>query len=114
MPSFHDCAPTGYQVDCDVRRIQRCIRCHGLSRVVFSGVQGYRFAHDAFTNILFGWERIPIDEFLALHGAEMAAPMGRGLPILRRLRVSSQGWEFSLLSNSSLELARALQTAGAW
>ena len=42
-----------------------------FTNVVFTGVQGYHFQNDAFGNIIFGVENVPVEWFLKEYGVEI-------------------------------------------
>jgi hypothetical protein len=94
LPSFHDDYLVSYEVNCEARCIRLWIReweAEGRVRtVVFNGVEGYHFDNDAFGNIIFSLETVPIDGFISDYGSKIAdsyrlagAP-GPGLLILVR------------------------------
>lgn len=76
LPSFHDDYLVSYEVNCAARYIRLCIReweAEGRVRtVVFNGVEGYHFDNDAFGNIIFSLETVPIDGFIFDYGSEIA------------------------------------------
>jgi hypothetical protein len=76
LPSFHDDYLISYEVDCEARYIRIRVRewePEGRTRtVVFNGVEGYQFNHDAFGNIVFSLEPVPIEEFISDFGSEVA------------------------------------------
>jgi hypothetical protein len=43
-----------------------------IRTVSFDGVEGYRFSNDAFGNIIFSLQTIPLDGFLSEYTAEIA------------------------------------------
>ncbi len=75
---FHDDTIIGYEVDCDKRSITLYIRpAHWreqqeVTRIKFSGVAGYHFKDDAFSNVIMQIEEVPADTFIARFGAELA------------------------------------------
>jgi hypothetical protein len=76
--SVHDNMLISYEVQCEARTIilrteyrvknepTQCVN------VVFTGVQGYHFENDAFGNIIFGFETVPIEQFLTEYGPEIS------------------------------------------
>jgi hypothetical protein len=76
LPSFHDDYLVSYEVNCEARRIRLQIRewePEGRIRTVsLDGVEGYRFSNDAFGNIIFSLQTIPLDEFLSEFAVEVA------------------------------------------
>ncbi len=78
LPSFHDCLVVGYEVDCEAREIRLRIKPpgpdaeqEGVSTVVFEDVQGYHFEHDAFGNIVFDLESVPLESFVTENRSEL-------------------------------------------
>jgi hypothetical protein len=77
--SVHDNLLISYEVHCEARTI--ILRTEyrvkdaptEFINVIFKGVQGYRFENDAFGNIIFGLETVPVDQFLTEYGAELSA-----------------------------------------
>ena len=79
MPlSVHDNLLVSYEVQCDARtillRTEHRVKNEptGFVNVIFKGVEGYRFEHDAFGNIVFDVETIGIDQFLKEYGQEIS------------------------------------------
>jgi hypothetical protein len=71
LPSFHDDYVVGYEVDCEGRQIKLHIKSAasvtkhaGVSTVVFTGVEGYRFENDGFGNIIFDIEAVTTTYFV--------------------------------------------------
>jgi hypothetical protein len=78
LPAFHDSLVVGYEVDCEARELRLHIRPpvsdaarEGVSTVVFAGVQGYHFEHDAFGNIVFDLESVPMEWFVTQNRSEL-------------------------------------------
>ena len=76
LPSFHDCVIVGYEVDCEAHEIKLHIKpasaaATGVSTVVFAGVQGYHFQHDAFGNIVLDLESVPMEWFVSQNRSEL-------------------------------------------
>jgi hypothetical protein len=75
LPSLHDDFLVAYEVNCETRRIKlhakRDPRLPALNgeqttrTIVFCGVEGYQFENDAFGNIIYSLEPIPIGQLLA-------------------------------------------------
>jgi hypothetical protein len=68
--SFHDDYLAAYEVRCEAKEITLCIRSaqnNHITKVVFTGVEGYCLKNDAMGNIISSLERVPaqavIDEF---------------------------------------------------
>jgi hypothetical protein len=76
LPSFHDDYLVSYAVDCSARKITLCIQNafgqEPTRTVVFTGVEGYRLENDAFGNIIFALEEVPVGGLLAKIGPEVA------------------------------------------
>ncbi len=77
-PSIHDNLLVSYEVCCEERIItlrteyREKNKPTEFTNVVLSGVQGYRFENDAFGNIIFGLESVPLEWFLTEYGAEIS------------------------------------------
>lgn len=79
LPSFHDDYLVGYEVDCEAREIKLHIRPSesvakqaGSSTVLFTGVEAYHLENDAFGNIIFDLETVPLAGFVSEYRAELA------------------------------------------
>jgi hypothetical protein len=65
--SLHDNLLVSYEVQCEARRItlrterRLASKPTEFTNVIFEGVQGYRFENDAFGNIIFDLERVPVE-----------------------------------------------------
>jgi hypothetical protein len=76
--SVHDNLLVSYEVQCEARTITLRTECRLLGKpteftnVIFDGVQGYSFQHDAFGNVIFGLETAPVEYLLTEFGAEIA------------------------------------------
>jgi hypothetical protein len=76
--SVHNNLLISYEVQCEARRIILRTECRVKNEptqyvnVVFTGVQGYHFENDAFGNIIFGFETVPIEQFLTEYGPEIS------------------------------------------
>ena len=76
--SIHDNLLISYEVQCEMRtiilRTEYRVKNEPTKfiNVIFKEVQGYRFANDAFGNIIFGLETIPVEQFLTEYGAEIS------------------------------------------
>jgi hypothetical protein len=76
--SVHDNVLISYEVQCEARTI--ILRTEyrvkneptEFTNVIFNDVQGYHFRNDAFGNIIFGLEPVPVEEFLAEYGPEIS------------------------------------------
>jgi hypothetical protein len=79
LPSLHDDFLVSYAVNCETRQIRLCARrdpglpaTNELRRtIVFNGVEGYRFENDAFSNIIFSLEEIPVEQLLCEYGSQI-------------------------------------------
>jgi hypothetical protein len=75
--SIHDNLLVSYEVQCEARKItlQTEHRAQDkpteFTNVTFTGVEGYHFKDDAFGNIVFGLETVPVEQFLAEHHLEI-------------------------------------------
>lgn len=78
MPlSIHDNRLISYEVQCEARTIiihteNRDNNPTEFAKVIFNDVQGYRFENDAFGNIIFGLEAVPVEQFLEEYRAEIS------------------------------------------
>jgi hypothetical protein len=78
VPSVHDNELISYEVQCEARTI--IVRTEfrvkdkprEFTNVIFSGVQGYHFENDAFGNIIFGFETVPVEQFLTEYASEIS------------------------------------------
>ena len=76
--SIHDNLLVSYEVQCEQRTITLRTEYRVESKpteftnVFFEGVQGYHFENDAFGNIIFDVENVPVEEFLKKYGAEIS------------------------------------------
>jgi hypothetical protein len=77
-PSIHDNLLVSYEVQCEQRTITLRTQCREenkpteFTNVVLEGVQGYHFENDAFGNIIFGLESVPVEWFLKEYGAQIS------------------------------------------
>src|SRR5262245_9223884 len=73
VPSLHDNLLVSYAVKCEAGTIRlRARRPHWPDRfVLFTGVEGYHFQNDAFGNIVFSLEKVPVDRVLSQFGLEI-------------------------------------------
>ena len=79
MPlSVHDNLLVSYEVQCETRTITLRTEYRlpdkptEFTNVIFEGVQGYCFQNDAFGNIIFGVEPVPVEHLLTEFGTEIA------------------------------------------
>jgi hypothetical protein len=76
--SVHDNLLVSYEVQCEARTVtlrteyRVSERPTEFTNVIFQGVQGYHFQNDAFGNIIFDLEAVPIEHLLAEFGAEIS------------------------------------------
>jgi hypothetical protein len=76
--SVHDNLLVSYEVQCEARIItlrteyRVANKPTEFTNVVFEGVQGYSFQNDAFGNIIFGLETVPVEHLLTEFGAEIS------------------------------------------
>src|SRR5262249_31274352 len=74
----HDNLLVSYEVSCEARQIKLLARrpsagMTGNNRtVVFSGVEGYSFHNDAFGNIVFSLEEVPVERLLSEFRSQIA------------------------------------------
>ncbi len=75
--SVHDNLLVSYEVQCEARRITLRTECRvpekptEFTNMIFDGVQGYSFRNDAFGNIIFGVDTVPVEYLLTEFGAEI-------------------------------------------
>jgi hypothetical protein len=81
VPSLHDNFLVSYEVNCEARQIKLhtkpdsrdpAKREQRLRTVILNGVEGYRFENDAFGNIIFSLDAIPVEQLLAEFGLQIA------------------------------------------
>ena len=76
--SVHDNLLISYEVQCEARiiilRTEYRVKNEPteFTNVIFKDVQGYHFENDAFGNIIFGFETVPVEKFLAEYGPEIS------------------------------------------
>jgi hypothetical protein len=75
--SIHDNLLVSYEVECEARTItlrteKRLVgKPTERTNVHFVGVEGYHFENDAFGNIIFGMEEVPLEQLLSDYGQEI-------------------------------------------
>jgi hypothetical protein len=79
LPSFHDEILVGYEIDCEARKIKLHIKPSApdmeraaVRTAIFSGVLGYHFENDAFGNIIFALESVPMTWFVSQNRRDLA------------------------------------------
>jgi hypothetical protein len=82
LPSLHDDFLVSYEVNCETRQIKLHAKrdprlpAGNAERtdhtIVFNGVEGYQFENDAFGNIIFSLEAVPVERILATFGSRVA------------------------------------------
>jgi hypothetical protein len=82
LPSLHDDFLISYEVNCETRQIKlhakRDPRVPAGNEermdhtIVFNGVEGYQFENDAFGNIIFSLDAVPVARILATYGSRIA------------------------------------------
>ncbi len=76
--SVHDNLLVSYEVQCDTRTITLRTEFRApekpteFTNVIFAGVQGYSLKNDAFGNVIFSLEAIPVEDLLKECGAEIS------------------------------------------
>jgi hypothetical protein len=76
--SIHDNFLVAYEVQCKERTITLRTEYDyegapkEFTNIVFTGVQGYRFEDDAFGNIIYGLDEVPVEQVLEKHRAQIA------------------------------------------
>jgi hypothetical protein len=75
---IHDNLLVPYEVQCEARTITLHTEHRAQNKpteftnVIFTRVEGYHFKDDAFGNIVFGLETVPVEQFRAEHHSEIA------------------------------------------
>jgi hypothetical protein len=82
LPSLPDDVLVSYEVNCEARQIRLCatrdprVPAGKEERtnhtIVFNGVEGYQFENDAFENIIFSLDAVPVERLLATYGSRIA------------------------------------------
>ncbi|MEH2514605.1 hypothetical protein V1279_000178 [Bradyrhizobium sp. AZCC 1610] len=81
LPSLHDDFLVAYEVNCEARQIKlyakpdtRAPRNEKWTTctIVFNGVEGYQFEHDAFGNIIYSLDAVPVEQLLTEFGSQIA------------------------------------------
>jgi hypothetical protein len=82
LPSLHDDFLVSYEVNCEARQIKlyakRDPRLPAVNEeqttraIVFNGVEAYQFENDAFGNIIFSLDAVPVEQLLAKYGSRIA------------------------------------------
>jgi hypothetical protein len=81
VPSLHDNFLVSYEVNCETRQIRLhtkpdprdpAKREQRPRTVVLNGVEGYQFENDAFGNIIYSLDAIPVEQLLAEFGLQIA------------------------------------------
>jgi len=82
LPSLHDDFIVSYEVNCEARQIKlvakRDTRRPPTSEepttrvIIFNGVEGYQFENDAFGNIIYSLDTIPVEQLFARFGSQIA------------------------------------------
>lgn len=107
MLSIHDNLLISYEVQCEARTIilRTEYRVENeptrFINVIFNEVQGYHFVNDAFGNIIFGLETVPVEEFLTEYGPEISESY--------RMAGSPGPWAANLGAASEHLLERGIQ-----
>jgi hypothetical protein len=77
LPSLHDDYLASYEVSCEARQIKLLARRPSWTDsnhriITFSDVDGYSFQNDAFGNIIFSIEEVPVERLLSEFGSQIA------------------------------------------
>jgi hypothetical protein len=82
LPSLHDDFLVSYEVNCEARQIKLYAKRDprvpaGKEEqpnhiIVFNGVERYQFENDAFGNIIFSLDAVPVERLLATYGSLIA------------------------------------------
>ena len=110
LPSLHDDFLVAYEVNCAARQIKlyakRDPRIPGNEGqtariIVFSGVEGYQFENDAFGNIIFSLQSVPVETLLSQYGSEIAESY--------RLAGAPGPWAADLVTAPKILAAKGIQ-----
>jgi len=107
MHSIHDNLLVSYEVECETRtitlRTEKRLEGKPTERtnVHFVGVEGYHFENDAFGNIIFGLEEVPLEQFFSNYGQEITESY--------RMAGSPAPWAANLSSAVSVLRNKAIQ-----
>ena len=110
LPSLHDNFLMGYEVNCETRQIKLYAKNdprspgsekHPTRIIVFNGVEGYQFENDAFGNIIFSLESIPVETLLSKFGSRIAESY--------RLAGAPGPWAADLVPASRILMAKGVQ-----
>jgi len=76
VPSVHDNSVVSYEVDCENRTITIRTKIDDktsieFTNICFRGVEAYHFQNDAFGNIIFSVDEIPLEQFFNEYGVEL-------------------------------------------
>ncbi len=110
LPSLHDDFLVAYEVNCETRQIKlyakpdtRAPRNEEWTActIVFNGVEGYQFENDAFGNIIYSLDAVPVEKLLAEFGAQIAESY--------HMAGAPGPWAADLASASQLLTAKGVQ-----
>jgi hypothetical protein len=111
LPSLHDDFLVSYEVNCETRQIKLVARrdTRGLAAneeattrtIIFNGVEGYQFENDAFGNIIFSLDVIPVEQLLARYGSRISESY--------RMADAPGSWAEDITSAAHLLIAKGVQ-----
>jgi hypothetical protein len=110
LPSLHDDFLVAYEVNCETRQIKLYAKRdpripgseeHPTRVIVFSGVEGYQFENDNFSNIIFSLEAAPVETLLSRFASRLAESS--------RMAGAPGPWADDLLSASKILTEKGVQ-----
>jgi hypothetical protein len=110
LPSLHDDFLVAYEVNCETRQIKLYAKRdpripgneeHPTRVIVFSGVEGYQFENDAFGNIIFSLQSMPVEALLSQYGSQISESF--------RLAGAPGPWAADLVKASKVLAAKGIQ-----
>ena len=111
LPALHNDFLVSYEVNCETRQIKLSARPDARNdarkeeraarTIVFNGVEGYQFENDAFGNIIYSLDTIPVEKLLAEYGSRIAQSY--------RLAGAPGSWAADLASATQALTAKGVQ-----
>jgi hypothetical protein len=110
LPSLHDDFLVAYEVNCETRQIKLYAKLDSRIAgnetkptrvIVFSGVEGYQFENDAFGNIIFSLDAMPVETLLSKFGSQIAESF--------RLAGAPGPWAADLVTAPAVLAAKGIQ-----
>jgi hypothetical protein len=111
LPSLHDDFLVSYEVNCETRQIKLYAKRDPRlpagdeertdHTIVFIGVEGYQFDNDAFGNIIFSLDAVPVERILATYGSRIGESY--------RMAGAPDSWAADLASAPQVLAAKGIQ-----